>query len=393
MPEIKSWHRAIVIYFAIAGLTMSSFMVRLPLVRELLAVNIQELGLLLLAFSVGSMSSLTFIGKTIARFGTRPVIISGFVTTAISTFVQIVFVTNGIAIGFVVAAFVTGFAMGAADVAINVDGAAIEKRLGKSTLPRMHASFSIGTLAGALIGTISAAIEFSFFWQIAILSTINLVVALIFSKMLPTSIGKEEVAPATEGDTPSKRIINPTLILLSLGILCMTVAEGAANDWITLAVVDDYKDSATNAGIAFALVMAAMTLTRYFGGIFVDRFGKSRTLRVLIAIGLTGVLLMIFGQSIWFAWIGAAFWGIGVSLGFPLFISAAAEQEHGARKVAFVTTFGYFAFLVGPPLLGLVGQQLGLLNMFYLIAAFLVIAWFASGATGRQKLHEKLSSK
>lgn len=389
MPEIKSWHRAIVIFFAIAGLTNSSFLVRMPLVRELLGVNNQQLGLILLAFSIGSLTSLTFVGKTIARLGTKPIIIAGFITTSLSSILQVTFVTNQSAIGFALAAFITGFAAGAADVAINVDGAAIEKRIGKSSLPRMHASFSIGTFAGALIGTMATAIEFSFFWQIVILALINLSMTLTIIKVLPSNIGKDVVDEASRDHTPAVRLINPVVILLSVGILCVTVAEGAANDWIALAMVDDYKATATNAGIAFAIVMATMTITRYFGGTFVDRFGNAPTLRVLISIGVIGVLLMIFGQSLWLAWLGAAFWGIGVALGFPLFISAAAEQEHGARKVAFVTTFGYVAFLVGPPLLGFLGQWLGLLNMFFLIAAFLVIAWFASGAAGKQKLHEK----
>jgi MFS family permease len=389
MTELKTWHRAIVLLFSIAGLTGASFMVRLPLVRELLQVNNQQLGLILLAFSMGALSSLIFVGKIISRIGTKPVIIVGFVVASVAAILQVTMATNHSVIGLAFAGFFSGFATGAADVAINVDGAEIEKRIGKSSLPRMHAAFSIGAFSGAMIGTVAAAIDFPFFWQITLLAILSLVITGLAIKYLPSNIGKDEIDEASLDHTPAVKLINSTVILLALGILCVTIAEGAANDWIALAIVDDYKAGEANAGITYAIAMFGMTATRFFGGGFVDRYGKGPTLRVMISLGVVGVLVMIFGGQIWLAWIGAALWGIGVALGFPLFISAAAEQEHGPRKVAFVTTFGYVAFLVGPPLLGFLGQWWGLLNMFFLIATFLVVAWFASGSAGKQKLHEK----
>ena len=51
------------------------------------------------------------------------------------------------------------------------------------------------------------------------------------------------------------------------------------------------------------------------------------------------------------------------------------------RLLAFVASAGYLAFLVGPPLLGFLGQVWGVTNMFYVIALFLVLTIvFASGA-------------
>ena len=89
---------------------------------------------------------------------------------------------------------------------------------------------------------------------------------------------------------------------------------------------------------------------------------------------------MILSPTIYLAWVGAALWGAGVALGFPLFISAAADGENSSQRVATVTTFGYIAFLVGPPLLGFLGQAWGLLNMFYLLAFFVACAVYFAGA-------------
>jgi MFS family permease len=124
-----------------------------------------------------------------------------------------------------------------------------------------------------------------------------------------------------------------------------------------------------------------MTTIRFFGGKIADRFGKARTLQVLAFTGAIGLLLIILSHNIYAAFIGAVLWGCGVALGFPLFLSAAGEGENSARKVAFVASAGYLAFLVGPPLLGFLGQVWGVTNMFYIVALFLVLSIvFASGA-------------
>jgi cyanate permease len=78
-------------------------------------------------------------------------------------------------------------------------------------------------------------------------------------------------------------------------------------------------------------------------------------------------------------------WGMGVALGFPLFLSAAGEGENAARRVSFVASAGYMAFLVGPPVLGVVAQGSELLTMFWILAgATLAAAFFARAAGGRQ---------
>jgi predicted MFS family arabinose efflux permease len=43
------------------------------------------------------------------------------------------------------------------------------------------------------------------------------------------------------------------------------------------------------------------------------------------------------------------------------------------------------AFLVGPPLLGFLGQAWGITNMFYVIAAFMLIAVFFSRGAAKTK--------
>ena len=52
----------------------------------------------------------------------------------------------------VIGLFLIGYGNGTWDVAMNVEGAAVEQRLGRTIMPRFHAGFSVGTVAGALGG-------------------------------------------------------------------------------------------------------------------------------------------------------------------------------------------------------------------------------------------------
>jgi MFS family permease len=382
--DLKRWHMSILLFFSVFAISSMSIMVRLPEVREMLGVSVSTLGVLLFMGAVGSITSLSLVGRFIARFGTKPTIIGGMIGFFISGFVLMISAYLHSPELFAVAAFFYGFCAGAADVGINVDGAEIEQRLGRSALPRMHAGYSIGAFLGAGAGTIAIALGIDLFWQVLILATLSLIVPVIFSHLLPAKNGIDphhhKDAPADS--RPGKVFISAGIIALCIGIFGITIAEGAANDWLAIGLVDDYKVSNQLAGLAFAVFNLSMTVVRFFGGNLVDRFGRSRVLQVLAGFGVIGLLLIILSHNIVLAIVGAALWGAGVALGFPLFISAAAEAPGGARTVAFVTTSGYFAFLVGPPLLGFVAESWNsMLNMYWLLAIGLIASFFAARAT------------
>jgi MFS family permease len=381
--NLKAWHTSIIVYFTVFGMGWASLMVRLPEVRNLVNVTTAELGVILFIGSIGSLISVTQAGRFIARFGTKIAIITGVVIVTLGMLAQTYFIANHLPAGYALFALIAGLGMGIGDVGINVDGSAIETASGKTVLPKMHAAFSIGTFAGAGLGTLATQFDVSIFSQMLVFTVLNLTVPLVTAKYLPHGNGIE--AKRAIGETIKEPRVavwrSRTVIFLALGILGVTLAEGASNDWLAIAFVDDFGVSSTVAGLGFATLLAAMTAVRFFGGKIADRFGKGRTLQALAFIGVVGLVLIIVSHNIYLAFIGAVLWGCGVALGFPLFLSAAGEGENSARRVAFVASAGYMAFLVGPPLLGFLGHAWGVTNMFSVIALFLVLTIvFASGA-------------
>jgi len=380
--NVRAWHTSILVYFFIFGLAPIALMVRLPLIRTLVDVTTAELGIILFFGSIGALTSVTLSGRFIARFGTRISIAMGCTIVTLGLFGESVAIVNHSPVGYGIFALVAGLGMGFADVGINVDGAAIEKATGKTALPKMHAAFSIGTFAGAGIGTLASQFDFSLLTQMSVLALITIAIPFITHRFLPADTGIEAAPNKDEAKAPKVAVWrNRTVIFLAIGILGITLAEGASNDWLAIALVDDFGQTQTMAGIGFAILLGAMTLTRYFGGNLADKFGKTRTLQVCALTGVGGLLIIILSHNVYAAFVGAALWGCGVALGFPLFLSVAGEGDNAARQVSFVASSGYLAFLVGPPLLGFLGQAWGVTNMFYVIAAFLVVAAiFASGA-------------
>jgi MFS family permease len=171
------------------------------------------------------------------------------------------------------------------------------------------------------------------------------------------------------------------LILIGVVMLGMSFAEGSANDWIALAAVDGHDMSKTSGALVFGVFAVAMTAGRVVGGPIIDRFGRVPVLRACAVLGVVGLLLFILAPTIWLLVVGIVLWGIGASLGFPVGMSAAADDpKRAAARVSAVAIIGYFAFLVGPPVLGFLGQHIGILNALYVILVLMVLAGLAAPA-------------
>jgi MFS family permease len=373
----------LVIYFFIFGIGMSAWLVRLPEVRSSIDVTTSVLGWVLFASSVGAMTSLLLAGRYISRNGARSAVIVGFTVLGIGQTIQAISLLFQSPLGVAAGGLVSGLGYGLGDVGINVEGAELEKRRGKSLLPQLHGAYSLGALTGAGLGTLAIVFEFPLVVQVIVFASATTAIAWSTYRLLParTGINSSIRTPqSTEQKPRQKTVINKRILFLGLGIMGLSLAEGGSNDWLALSVVDDYKLDTTTAGITFAIMTAAMVITRFTGGKMVDKYGRVFALRAFGLAGVVGIFMVILSPTIYVAWIGAALWGAGVALGFPLFISAAADGEDSSGRVATVTTFGYIAFLVGPPLLGFVGQSWGLLNMFYLLAACVAAAVYFAGA-------------
>jgi len=169
----------------------------------------------------------------------------------------------------------------------------------------------------------------------------------------------------------------PRTLLIGLLVMVMAFVEGTANDWLAVAFVDGYGVSEATAAAVFGVFVAAMTVGRVLGTTALDRWGRIPVLLATIGLAAVGAVLTVLAGSGPVAMVGVALWGLGASLGFPVGMSAAADEEDRApARVSVVAAIGYTAFLAGPPLLGLLGDRVGTLRALLVIPALLVPALF-----------------
>jgi MFS family permease len=135
------------------------------------------------------------------------------------------------------------------------------------------------------------------------------------------------------------------------------------------------------AALFFTVFAVSETTVRLLGGPLVARLGRVATVRITTALGALGLVAFILGGPAWLILLGTVLWAVGVSMGFPLGMSAAAESgPNAAARVSVVASLGYLANLAGPPVIGFLSQGIGLLNAFWLLVAFLVLALAAAGS-------------
>ena len=130
-----------------------------------------------------------------------------------------------------------------------------------------------------------------------------------------------------------------------------------------------------------------MTTGRLAGPGLLDRFGRPPVLWTSAVAAAGGIVLLVVGGHPVLAAVGILVWGLGASLGFPVGMSAAAdESSRAAARVSVVSTVGYGAFLAGPPLLGALGDRVGTLESLLAVAVLMGPAMMTVVATRRRTM-------
>jgi MFS family permease len=175
--------------------------------------------------------------------------------------------------------------------------------------------------------------------------------------------------------------LNWRLLLIGVVLLGVELGEGSANSWLTLAVRNNHGQTAAVAALFFTAFATCEGLTRIFAGPLVDRLGRVRSIQLTTVLGVIGIVMFILAGNRWIVLVGVVLWAVGVSMGFPLGMSAAAESgPDPVAQLSVVASIGYFANLAGPPVIGALAQSAGLLNSLWLIAALFVAAFAAAGS-------------
>jgi MFS family permease len=385
---LARWRWTITAAFGLGGIAVSAWGPRLPAIEAALRIGTATIGLLLAGVTVGAIVGLLASTPVLHRLGSRRALAGALllIAAAMSSSAVALILRS---VPLLAAAFaIIGLGIGLLDVLINVEGSAVERAAGRTLMPMMHAAWSIGVAVGSGIGAACAALGIAPAAQFIAEAVLIAAAALATAPGIPG--GSRAPANQPEQPQPDRGAklrqwlhgwLDGRLLLIGVVMLGVELGEGSAGNWLTLAVRNGHGQTAAVAALFVTAFAAGEALTRIFGGPIVDRLGRVRTIRVTTALGVVGVVLFILAENRWIVLVGVLLWAAGVSMGFPLGMSAAAESgPDPAARVSVVASIGYFANLAGPPAIGVLAQSAGLLHSLWLIVALFIAAFAAAGS-------------
>ncbi|QKW22665.1 MFS transporter [Kitasatospora sp. NA04385] len=388
-PAVRRHRLALQLCFAIPGLSLATWVTRTPDVRDRLDASTAEMGLVLSGMAIGSMLGILVAGALVARFATRPVVVTGMGLVLASVAVTALGTAAASAPLVAAGLFLIGAGTGLSEVASNVDGAVVEREYGRPVLPALHGCYSLGTVVGALLGVAGAAAGLPVPWHLA---AVLLLVTALFVRALPgLRPGLGRARPDGARGTPTagreRRLhLDPRLLMIGGVVFAVTLAEGSATDWLPLLMVDGHAMPAGLGSSVYAGFAATMAIGRFAGGPVVARLGRPAVLGGGALLTAAGIALVSFVDSPAAAGCAVLLWGLGTALGFPLALSAAGESGPDTTgRIALTSRIGYVALLSGPPLLGLLGEHLGLRAAMLPVLLLALTAAALSPATGTRR--------
>ncbi len=368
--------------FFVNGAMIGTWVAHIPWLQDHLGVSKATFGLCLLCMALGALVSMPLTGQILDRRSSASVTRATTLIFCLMLPLPLL-ATSPYMLGAIL--FVFGASGGAMDVAMNAHGVAVERELKKPIMSSLHGGWSVGGFVSAGVVAVTAAAGAD-----PRLESLFVGVALFLAALWITRrLGSASVQSKAGGG-----LALPSRAVLLIGGLCFLVmlTEGGIADWSGIYLRHDAGASAAAAAMAFTGFSLGMAVARLGGDVLNERLGAGRLLRggmALVAIALGGVLLI--GEVVP-AVVGFALCGLGIANGVPLLFSAAGRLEPPSPSLAATFTLGYTGFIVGPPVIGILADQVGLpITLSLLVLAALAVAALGGRATASRTSAARLS--
>ena len=350
--RLRRARAAVAACFFLNAVFYAGLVPRLPEVKAQLGLSSTALGAALAALPLGALlaglSSATFI----RRFGSGRVASCGLVLLGVTVW------TVSVApnwLGLAAALLVVGALDAIVDVAQNAHGLRVQRLYQRSILNAFHGVWSIGAVAGGLLGSAAAGLRVPLVAHLGASAVAFGVLALVASRgMLARRDEPEPAAEEVLRERPRRRAAVPALAVLGVLAACGAFVEDAGASWSALYLRTELDAGAATAGLGFVALAVAMTVGRLTGDRIVDRFGQRRVARAGGALTAAGMGLALALPSVPTTLVGFTLAGVGVATLIPAVYQAADELPglpHGLG-LAVINWLLRIGFLVSPPLVG-----------------------------------------
>ena len=340
--------------FALQPITYGAWLAIIPIVKAQLGLSKAELALALLGMPFATVISLQFASRLIDRFGPRRVLAALFPLQAFALMLP------GLApsqVTLFAGLMLVGAVMAVMEVALNVYAGRLEKESTASVMNRCHGAWAVGMMLGTL--GIPLLIWLGPAAAVFIIGLISGTAGVAVSLSLP-HLG----APVGQASPPRRRLreLPVALILISIATLSITMSEGAMADWGAVYMSERMPADSLYFGLGVTVYAAFVAFGRFAGDALKLRIGAVALARIMLTFALIGLALIALPLPLWAAFVGFACVGLGLSVGFPLGISAIAalDDVHEGANIAIMSSIALCGFLIGPPLIGFLSELISL---------------------------------
>jgi len=179
------------------------------------------------------------------------------------------------------------------------------------------------------------------------------VVALVASRRLGTGSVRTEGASGIHW--PAKAVLPIALLIVLIALV-----EGGLSDWGGIYLRQGIGAPEGMAAFAYAALSLGLFAGRLGGDWFKDRWGSIRLIQagMLMAAAAVGVFLIIGDPTM--ALLGMVVAGIGIANAIPQLFGAAGRIPPHGPSLSAAFTFLTFAFIIGPPTIGVTSDAFGI---------------------------------
>jgi predicted MFS family arabinose efflux permease len=348
--------------FVAAGFGVACWAPLVPFAKTRCHLGDDTMGLVLLLMGAGSMVAMPLAANVSARFGSKPIVLSGGVGLAV-ILPLLSIVSSPIALGAALFAF--GAFLGSLDVAMNLHAVDVEHASEKPLMSGFHALFSIGGFLGS--GLVTALLSRGITPISSTILSSAILVSLILIA-LPRMLSNPE-----RTKQPLFAIPRGVVLVIAIFAAILFLVEGALLDWSALLLVGEHLVSAAHGGLGYMIFSIAMTFGRFAGDGIVARFGNRIVLTLGGVTALLGLCALLLAPVAWIGLVGFVFVGLGAANIVPILFRLAGAQHAMPKElaVAALTTAGYAGMLTGPAVIGFLSKGIGLHGAFWFLAALL----------------------
>ena len=370
--------------FFIQPVVLGVWLALIPKVQSGLNLDTSQLALGLMGTPAGMLMTLPFAGKMANTFGIRKILYIGFPVYFFS--ITLIGQAGGLYSLFLVL-FLVGVCGSLLTLALNVHASRVEKHTRRVIMNRCHGFWSLGIMAGSFLGSVLE--SESTVWLILIIcASASFPLALLLCLGLPSY---ENVNSA--GMSPGLVITQFPAILIGICFFTfgISMTEGAMANWASVYVKEMLGSEAQGTGYGFGLFAAFVAFGRFFGDSLKIKLGTINVARIFVTISILGLIFLVIANDLWLALAGFALIGLGVSVGFPLAVTAAAsiDDKREASYVAFLSLIALIGFLVGPPIIGFLANTTSIKIGLTILFPGLLLSLFLSSKLRSSKPKKK----